>query len=64
MVQMGVLVVVRIVMGYLFLVLIGSGWRGNEPEVELEWGIRGQMARSQRIYYSKVGMKVLRKVVK
>lgn len=64
MVQMEVLVVVQMVMGYLFLVQISSGWRGHELEVELEWGIGGKMARSQRRCYSKMGMKVLRKVVK
>lgn len=52
------------VMEYLFLVQVGCGRRGHEPEVELEWEIGGQMAQSQRRWYSKVGMKVLMKVVK
>lgn len=63
MVQMEVLVVVHMVKEYLFLVQVGYGQRGNEPEVEQEWEIEGQMAQSQRRWYSKVGMRVLRKVV-
>lgn len=38
-------------------------WRGNESEVEPNWEIGGQMALSQRRWRSKVGMKVLKKVV-
>lgn len=64
MVMMKVLVVAQMVMEYLFLVPIGCGQRGHKPEVELEWKIGGQMAQSQRRWYSKMGMKVLRMVVK
>lgn len=49
--------------GIFFLLQIDVGWRGYEPEVELQWGIEGQGAQCQRRCYSKVEMKVLRKVV-
>ena len=63
MVQMEVLVVVQRVMECLFLVQVGCVWRGHEPDIEPEWEIVGQMAQSRRRWYSKVGMKVLKKVV-
>lgn len=63
MVQMEVLVVVQMVKENFFLVQIGCGWRGHEPEVEREWEIEGQIAKCQRRWYSKVGIRVLKKVV-
>lgn len=60
---MEVSVVIQMMMECWLLVQIDGVWKGHEPEAEPKWEIGGQRALSQRRWCSKVGIRVLKRVV-